>query len=145
MTTPRRHNWIPVVTALISREGKLLVGRRPEGHSLAGLWEFPGGKIEMGETPEEALRRELKEELSIDAEIGSLALATTHNYGQTGIILLFFNVHFWKGELRTVHHAEIKWVPAQELRQWPLPEANRRILDRLLAAVRMDNADRVSL
>jgi 8-oxo-dGTP diphosphatase len=141
----KKSHWIPVVTALISREGQLLVGRRPEGQSLPGLWEFPGGKIEMGEAPEEALKRELKEELGIDAEIGELALATTHNYGQTGIILLFYHVHFWKGELRSVHHTELKWIPPQDLRHWPLPEANRNILDRLLRALRTDDAHRLSL
>jgi 8-oxo-dGTP diphosphatase len=141
----RRGHWIPVVTALISREGKLLVGRRPEGQSLPGLWEFPGGKIELGETPEEALHRELKEELGIDAEIGELALATTHNYGQTGIVLLFFHVHFWKGELRSVHHTEVKWASPADLNNWPLPEANRKILGRLLALVGGESAHRLPL
>lgn len=141
----KKNHWIPVVTAVISREGKLLVGRRPEGQSLPGLWEFPGGKIEMGESPEEALKRELKEELGIDAEVGELILATTHNYGQTGIILLFFHVHFWKGELRSVHHTELKWAPPHELKHWPLPEANRKILDRLMSVLRTNDANRLSL
>ena len=142
---PRKPHWIPVVTALISREGKLLVGRRPEGQSLPGLWEFPGGKIELGETPERALHRELKEELGIDAEVGSLALATTHNYGQTGIVLLFFHVHFWKGEIRSVHHTELRWIEPRELPHWPLPDANRKILDRLMGVLGAGNADRLSL
>lgn len=141
----RKPQWIPVVTALIAREGKLLVGRRPEGQSLPGLWEFPGGKIELGETPEQALKRELQEELGIDAQIDQLALATTHNYGQTGIVLLFFHVHFWKGEIRSVHHTELRWVPPKELPQWPLPDANRKILDRLLHVLGNDSANRLSL
>lgn len=144
MTAPRRHNWIPVVTALIQREGKVLVGQRPEGHSLAGVWEFPGGKIEPSETPEEALKRELKEELGIEADIGQLAFASTHNYGPTGIVLLFYHVQFWKGELRPVHHKELKWVAPQELGQWPLPEANRKILYRILHALGEPHADRLS-
>jgi 8-oxo-dGTP diphosphatase len=143
--TIRRAHWIPVVTALISRDGKLLVGRRPEDRSLPGLWEFPGGKIELGESPESALWRELNEELGIDAEIGGLAMATTHNYGQTGIILLFYHVHFWKGELRSKHHAELKWATPGDLRQWPLPDANRKILDRLLALIGEDRAHRLPL
>lgn len=142
---PRRHTWIPVVTALIQREGKILVGQRPQGQSLAGVWEFPGGKIELGETPEEALKRELHEELGIDAEVGELALASTHNYGPTGIILLFYHVQYWKGELRPVHHTELKWLVPRELTQWALPEANRKILRRILTAVGEPNADSLSL
>ncbi|MGE0763672.1 MAG: 8-oxo-dGTP diphosphatase MutT [Bdellovibrionales bacterium] len=145
MSTPRRNNWIPVVTALIQREGKILVGQRPEGQSLAGVWEFPGGKIELGETPEEALKRELQEELGIDAEIGELALASTHSYGATGIILLFYRVHFWKGELRSVHHTNLKWLEPRDLTKWTLPEANRKILPRILNAVGEPDADSLSL
>lgn len=141
----KRPNWIPVVTALIQREGQILVGQRPEGQSLAGVWEFPGGKIEMGESPELALKRELKEELGIEAQIGGLALAATHHYGQTGIILLFYHVMYWKGELRSVHHQELKWIKPRELETLSLPEANRLILDRILHAVGETNADQLSL
>jgi 8-oxo-dGTP diphosphatase len=141
----KRHQWIPVVTALIQREGKILVGQRPQGQSLAGVWEFPGGKIELGETPEEALQRELQEELGIEAEIGSLALASSHCYGSTGIILLFYRVNYWKGELRPVHHTELKWLTPEELPNWALPEANRKILPRLLRAVSEPDADRLSI
>ncbi len=142
---PRRPTWIPVVAALIQREGKLLVGQRPEGQSLAGVWEFPGGKIELSESPEEALKRELQEELGIAAEIGGLALAATHHYGSTGIVLLFYHVPFWKGELRSVHHTKLKWIPPKELPNLSLPEANRRILNRILLAVGESNADHLSL
>lgn len=128
----KRPTWIPVVTGLIRREEQVLLGRRPEGHSLAGLWEFPGGKIELGETPQEALVRELNEELGIVAEVGPLKLSATHSYNGTGIVLLFFEIRFWKGELRSVHHEELKWVAGKELRGLPLPEANLIILDQLI-------------
>lgn len=130
-----RAHWIPVVTALILRENKLLVGLRPQGQNLAGTWEFPGGKIESEESPEIALARELKEELNVNAEIGPLAMAATHNYGNTGIVLLFYVVQFWKGEIKPVHHTELRWITPEELKELPLPEANRRILPRLLAAI----------
>lgn len=128
----KRPTWIPVVTGLIRKGNKVLVGQRPVGHSLAGQWEFPGGKIERGEAPEEALARELREELAIDAEIGALKLASTHFYGDTGIMILFYEVLFWKGELKTVHHMELRWIEPQELKTLPIPEANRKILDRII-------------
>lgn len=143
--TSRRPHWIPVVTALIQREGKILVGQRPKGQSLAGVWEFPGGKIEIGESPEEALRRELQEELGIEAQIGHLALATTHHHGPTGILLLFFHVNYWKGELRSVHHTELKWIKPRGLKNLSLPEANRLVLDRLLSALGESNENHLPL
>ncbi len=131
----KRPVWIPVVTGLIRKGDKVLVGQRPVGHSLAGQWEFPGGKIEKGETPEQALARELNEELAIDAEIGTLKIASTHSYGDTGIIILFYEVLFWKGEPKTVHHMELKWIYPRELSTLKIPDANIKILDRLTVAL----------
>jgi 8-oxo-dGTP diphosphatase len=128
----KRPIWIPVVTGLIRKGGKVLVGQRPIGHSLAGQWEFPGGKIEKGETPEAALARELNEELGIDAEVGILKLASTHSYGDTGILILFYEVLFWKGEPKAQHHMDLKWVEPSELHSLAIPDANRRILGRLI-------------
>lgn len=127
-----KHRFIVVVAALIRRQGKVLVGQRPEGGSLAGQWEFPGGKIEFGESPEEALSRELSEELGIHADIGSLKFAATHNYGKTGILFLFYEVKFWKGQLKTQQHMELKWVTPKELADLELPEANAKFLDQIL-------------
>lgn len=141
----KRQNWIPVVTALIRRKGMVLVGQRPEEKTLPGVWEFPGGKIEAGESPEVALQRELNEELGIQAEIGNLALAATHNYGTTGILLLFYFVDFWQGDLRSVHHTEIKWVSPRELGQIKLPEANSKVLSRIQSALGIGDANRLSL
>lgn len=131
----KRKVWIPVVTALIHRDGKVLLGKRPKG-SLQGQWEFPGGKIEIGESPEQALKRELDEELGIQADIGALRLAATHTYGDRGVVILFFDVHFWKGEPKSQHHVELQWVPADELRYHEIPEANRKILDKLVDIIK---------
>jgi 8-oxo-dGTP diphosphatase len=131
----KRPIWIPVVTGLLQKGNKILVGQRPAGHSLAGNWEFPGGKIERNESPEEALTRELNEELGIEAEIGSLNLASTHTYADTGIIILFYSVLYWKGEPKPIHHSELKWVTADELNLLAIPDANRRILGRILKSI----------
>lgn len=148
MKAVRRPNWIPVVTALlhseIQSEKKIIVGQRPSGQSMPGVWEFPGGKIESGESPEDALKRELYEELGIEAEIGPLALAATHTYGSTNIVLLFYHVFYWKGEVRSVHHAQLQWLTPKELEKLPLPEANKKLLPRILKSVLEQNANRIS-
>lgn len=128
----RRPTWVPVVAALMRRQGKVLVGKRPEGASLAGTWEFPGGKIELGESPEVALARELKEELGIDAEIGSLKMVATHTYGRTGILFLFYDVKFWKGQIKMQQHPDLRWVTPKELGELELPEANTKFLKQIL-------------
>ncbi len=131
----RRGYWIPVVTAMMRRGDEVLLGLRPEGHNLAGFWEFPGGKVEPEEEPEEALRRELKEELGIEAEIGAIRLTGIHSYGDTGIMLLFYEVPYWKGEPKTVHHDGLKWVKISELKNEHLPEANMKLLDKIIYAL----------
>ena len=128
----KRFNWVPVVTAIMRKDDRVLVGLRPEGKNLAGQWEFPGGKLEMGETPEGALKRELYEELEVEAEIGKIVLSGTHSYGDTGILLMFFEVRFWKGEPKTAHHTELKWIHPTELHSLNIPEANRKLLDQII-------------
>lgn len=134
-TKPRvKKNWIPVSAGLLKKDNMILVGQRPENHTLAGLWEFPGGKIELGETPEQALVRELNEELGIVAEVGELKIACTHSYSDVGIIILFYEVLFWKGEPKTKHHLNLKWIKPSELPGMKIPDANRKNLDRIYKA-----------
>ncbi len=134
-TKPRvKKNWIPVSAGLLIKDGMILVGQRPENHTLAGLWEFPGGKIELGESPEQALARELNEELGIEAEVGELKIACTHSYSDVGIIILFYEILFWKGEPKTKHHLNLKWVTPSELPTMKIPEANRKNMDRIYKA-----------
>jgi 8-oxo-dGTP diphosphatase len=138
--TPRvrvKKNWIPVSAGLLIKDNRVLIGQRPENHTLAGLWEFPGGKIELGESPEQALARELNEELGIEAVVGDLKIACTHSYGGVGIIILFFEVLFWKGEPKTKHHMNLEWVTAEELPKKNIPDANRKNLDRIFKAFKL--------
>lgn len=134
-TKIRKGYWVPVVAGFLKKDGKILLGQRPENDSLPGLWEFPGGKIEVGETPEEALKRELQEELGIHAEVGDLKLSCTHNYGDVGILILYFEINFWKGEPKAQHHLMLEWVHPEELKTKNIPEANRRILDKIYRAI----------
>jgi 8-oxo-dGTP diphosphatase len=126
--TSKKPTWIPVATGILRKGSLVLVGQRPEGHTLAGQWEFPGGKIELGEQPKEALQRELFEELGIRADVGDLKMTWTHSYPEVGILLLFFEVLFWKGEPKAVHHNELRWVTFEELEQLEIPDANRKLL-----------------
>jgi len=135
MDKRKRGYWIPVVTAMMRRGDEVLLGLRPEGHNLAGYWEFPGGKVEPGEEPEAALKRELQEELGIEAEIGDIRFTGIHSYGDTGIMLLFFEVPYWKGEPKTVHHSGLKWVKISDLKHEHLPEANMKLLDKIVHAL----------
>jgi len=132
-----KKNWIPVSAGILTKDNMILVGQRPENHTLAGLWEFLGGKIELGESPEQALARELNEELGILAEIGDLKIACTHSYSDVGIVILFYEVLFWKGEPKTKHHTNLKWVTPSELPKMNIPDANRKNLDRIYRAFRL--------
>ncbi len=139
-TQPRRTRlkkiqWIPVVAGFLKKDNRILVGQRPENNSLAGLWEFPGGKIELGESPEEALARELSEELGIEAEIGELKLSVTHSYNDVGIVILFYEVLFWKGEPKAKHHLMLEWIYPEELKERSIPEANKKVLQKIFKAL----------
>lgn len=131
----RRAHWIPVVAGFLRRGDQILVGQRPENNSLAGQWEFPGGKIESGESPEDALARELSEELGIEADIGELKFSCTHSYGDVNILILFYEVRYWKGEPKPKHHLMLEWIHPQDLLNRNIPEANRKMLDRIFKAL----------
>lgn len=130
-TRLKKIQWIPVVAGFLKKDGRILVGQRPENNSLAGLWEFPGGKIELGESPEDALIRELAEELGIQAEIGELKLSVTHSYNDVGIVILFYEVMFWKGEPKAKHHLMLEWIYPEELKDRHIPDANKKVLEKI--------------
>lgn len=112
--------------ALIDIEGRVLLAQRPEGKSMAGLWEFPGGKIEPGETPEAALVRELHEELGIETWSSCLAPLTfsSHSYDDFHLLMPLFACRKWEGIPQAREGQQLKWVRAQDLRNYPMPEAD---------------------
>ncbi|MCB0355856.1 MAG: NUDIX domain-containing protein [Bdellovibrionales bacterium] len=136
MAKKKRPLWVPVVTGLILKNSQILIGCRPEDKNLSGKWEFPGGKIELEEAPEEALKRELQEELGIEAQIGPLKFVGSHTYGETGILILFYEIKFWKGDPRPHYHTELKWVEIDELASHSLPEANEKLLPQIIKAIK---------
>lgn len=112
--------------ALIDPDGRVLLAQRPEGKSMAGLWEFPGGKIEAGETPEVALIRELQEELGIDTWESCLAPLTfaSHSYDDFHLLMPLFACRKWEGTPQSRENQALKWVHANQLRDYPMPAAD---------------------
>lgn len=112
--------------ALIDVEGRVLLAQRPEGKSMAGLWEFPGGKVEPGETPEAALVRELHEELGIETWNSCLAPLTfaSHSYDDFHLMMPLFACRKWNGVPTPREGQVLKWVKARDLREYPMPPAD---------------------
>jgi 8-oxo-dGTP diphosphatase len=118
---------IVVTAAVVERDGRLLVTRRPAGTHLEGYWEFPGGKCEAGETLEASLLRELREELAVDAVVGTEILATSHTYPERRVDLHFFQVTL-SGEPVPQIGQEMQWIPRAELASLKLPPADDELV-----------------
>jgi 8-oxo-dGTP diphosphatase len=125
---------IVVTAAIIEKDGRILIAKRKSGWRHAGKWEFPGGKIEPNETPEECLRRELFEELNIDAEVAELYCDITHAYGYATIQLLVYRARHVSGEYTLADHDEMRWVLPAELQQYEFPEADTPVVAKLAGA-----------
>ena len=112
--------------ALVDADGRVLLAKRPPGKPLAGLWEFPGGKIEVGETPEAALVRELKEELDIEVAPKCLAPLTfaSHSYPEFHLLMPLFVCRNWEGDMAPLQGQELSWVRAQRLADYAMPPAD---------------------
>lgn len=112
--------------ALIDKDGRVLLAQRPAGKSMAGLWEFPGGKVEAGETPEAALIRELDEELGIDTWSSCLAPLTfaSHSYDDFHLLMPVFACRKWQGYPQGREGQALKWVTAKKLSDYPMPPAD---------------------
>ena len=116
--------------ALVDIDGRVLLAQRPEGKSMAGLWEFPGGKVESGETPEAALIRELHEELGIDTSASCLApLAfASHSYDDFHLLMPLFACRRWTGTVIPIEHQRLAWVRAGDLKNYPMPPADEPLI-----------------
>lgn len=126
-----------VAAALVDADGRVLVQRRPEGKPMAGLWEFPGGKVDPGETPEAALIRELDEELGIATEAACLAPAAfaSEALGERHLVLLLYALRKWRGVPGARHASALKWVRPAELHALDMPPADRPLIGLLEALV----------
>jgi 8-oxo-dGTP diphosphatase len=129
---------VPVsAVALIDPDRRVLIARRPEGKPLAGLWEFPGGKIETGETPEDALIRELAEELGITVRPACLAPLTfvSFRYDDFHLLMLLYVCRRWEGIVTPREGQALKWVRPERLREFPMPPADEPLIPHLIDLV----------
>ena len=121
--------------ALVDPDGRVLIARRPEGKPMAGLWEFPGGKIEVGERPEETLIRELKEELGIVVSDNCLAPLTfaSHSYPDFHLLMPLYVCRRWEGTVIATEGQELTWVKPNKLREYEMPPADVPLIAHLMA------------
>jgi len=122
---------IRVVAAIIRRDGKLLITRRPDNVHLAGLWEFPGGKVEADESLEKDLVREIAEEVGVEITVLGEYFQVRHDYPSRSVHLHFFDCVITAGEPQPVHVADVRWVLPEELDNFSFPEADRELIARL--------------
>ena len=134
---PTKTTLAVVAAALVDRDGRLLVQQRPEGKPMAGLWEFPGGKVEPGETPERALIRELAEELAIDVDHACLAPAcfASDTLGEKHLLLLLYVCRKWRGTPVAQHACALRWVRPVELHGLAMPPADEPLIGLLEALI----------
>jgi 8-oxo-dGTP diphosphatase len=120
--------------ALVDADGRVLIAQRPAGKAMAGLWEFPGGKIEPDEPPEQTLVRELKEELGIVVNVACLAPLTfaSHAYPDFHLLMPLYVCRRWDGTVRALEGQTISWVRPNRLRQYPMPPADEPLISHLM-------------
>jgi 8-oxo-dGTP diphosphatase len=123
--------------ALIDPDGRVLIAQRPPDKSMAGLWEFPGGKVELGERPEQTLIRELKEELGIAVKEECLAPLTfaSHAYPDFYLLMPLYVCRRWDGFVQAKEGQELKWVRTHDLRNYPMPPADEPLISHLTALI----------
>jgi 8-oxo-dGTP diphosphatase len=122
-----------VAVALVDPDGRVLIAQRPEGKAMAGLWEFPGGKSEPAERPEETLIRELREELGIAVKEACLAPFTfaSHTYDGFHLLMPLYICRRWDGVPQPLHHAALKWVRPRDMKDFPMPAADLPLIPML--------------
>jgi len=128
---------IEVAAGLIFRSGKLLIAQRHADAHLGGLWEFPGGKLETGETFEQSLVRELHEELGVEVSVGKLVATVSHAYPEKTVALKFFLCQLARGEPQPLGCASLRWVTQPELDDYAFPAADAGLLEKIRAAAEL--------
>ncbi|MBB2972656.1 (deoxy)nucleoside triphosphate pyrophosphohydrolase [Mesorhizobium sp. RMAD-H1] len=131
---PNRRILLVAACALVDTDGRVLLAQRPEGKPLAGLWEFPGGKVEPGETPEETLIRELKEEIGIVTKPACLAPLTfaSHTYEDFHLLMPLYICRRYEGIARSLEGQALKWVRPRDMRDYPMPPADEPLIPFLI-------------
>lgn len=120
--------------ALVRSDGRLLLAQRPKGKAMAGLWEFPGGKVEAGESPQGALARELVEELGVtvaEADMTAFSFAS-HAYEKFHLLMPVFLVRRWEGDVEAREGQQLAWVSVEEIRSYPAPEADLPLFEQFI-------------
>ncbi len=135
---PHKHIGVAVIR---NNEGKILIDKRLEQGLMAGLWEFPGGKIEANETVEQCIYREIKEELDLEIEVGKHLITIEHNYSKFKITLIVHYCKYLGGVPQTIQCQEIRWVTLREIDEYQFPEANRQIIKALKKSKTMTPTD----
>lgn len=120
-----------VCAALIDKNNSILIAKRPDGKEMSGLWEFPGGKIETGETQKQALERELKEELSIQCQELTFISSIDHHYPDFMISLSLYACTCWSGLISTNHYQQMAWIKEHEFDHYKMPEADKPLVEGL--------------
>jgi 8-oxo-dGTP diphosphatase len=123
-----------VAAALIDVDGRVLLAQRPKGKALEGLWEFPGGKMDTSERPEDALIRELREELGVEAKAACLAPLTfaSHTYKDFHLLMPLYVCRKWEGFVRPLDGQRLKWVRPKDMRSYPMPPADEPLIPHLV-------------
>ena len=131
--SPAQPLVLVVAVALLDSDGRVLIAQRPPGKAMAGLWEFPGGKIEAEESPEDALVRELREELGIAVKPPCLAPFTfaSHTYDAFHLLMPLYICRRWDGTPVPRHHAALKWVRPRDMKDFPMPAADLPLIPML--------------
>jgi 8-oxo-dGTP diphosphatase len=124
-----------VTAAIMEKDGKILIAKRKQTSTLGGKWEFPGGKIELGETPEQCLKRELREEFGVEIEVNEFICSSQCAYSHIDIELMAYKAKYISGDFQLNVHDEIKWVNIDEARKVDLAEADRPILDKYASSL----------
>jgi 8-oxo-dGTP diphosphatase len=120
-----------VTAAVIEKDGKILIAKRKQKDPLGGKWEFPGGKLESGETPEACLKRELREELGIETRVGEFLCSSRFVYRHIAIELLAYRTSYVSGEIRLHEHERVEWILPEELNDYDFSEADKPVVRKL--------------